>query len=276
MAEERTGQPSAAEIFASNHMRLKQCRYGAMLYNINDLYIGRSLDLYGEFSEGEAALFRQLIKPGMVVCDIGANIGCHTVFMADAVGPKGLVIAFEPQRIVFQTLCANIALNGHANVRTFQAALGTEPGEIVIPPIRYDQEGNFGGVALGSYENGEKVPVMTLDALPFGSCHFVKIDVEGMERAVLEGGTETIKKFQPAMYIENDRRDQAPALIEHLFSLEYRLYWHHPPLFNTANFFGNDKNVFGNIISRNMLCLPKGSRLKIESMAEITDPSIKF
>ncbi len=62
------------------HMRMKQCRHGVMLYNINDMYVGRSLDLYGEFSEGEAAMLGQILRPGMVVCDIGANIGCHTVF----------------------------------------------------------------------------------------------------------------------------------------------------------------------------------------------------
>ena len=86
-------------------------KYGRMLYNPNDKYIGRSLNLYGEFSEGEIALFRQLIKPGFVVLDIGANIGCHTVFMAQAMENSGRVIAIEPQRLTHQLLCANVALN---------------------------------------------------------------------------------------------------------------------------------------------------------------------
>ena len=87
-----------------------------MLYNEHDIYIGRSLDLYGEFSEGECDVFRQLIQPGWTVLELGANIGSHTVFLAKRVGPSGRVIAFEPQRIVFQTLCANIALNNLLNV----------------------------------------------------------------------------------------------------------------------------------------------------------------
>ena len=51
------------------------------------------------------------IQPGDVVIEVGANIGPHTVFLAQHVGPQGLVLAFEPQRILFQTLCANLALN---------------------------------------------------------------------------------------------------------------------------------------------------------------------
>ncbi|PIW26223.1 MAG: FkbM family methyltransferase [Rhodospirillales bacterium CG15_BIG_FIL_POST_REV_8_21_14_020_66_15] len=257
-------------------MRLKRCRHGALLFNIHDKYVGRSLDLYGEFSEGETALFRQVIRPGMVVCDIGANIGCHTVVMAAAVGPDGVVVAAEPQRPVFQTLCANVSMNGHMNVRAYHAAMGAAAGEIAVPLVRYDLEGNFGGLELGSHQGGERVPVMTLDSLPFGACHFIKIDVEGMEIDVLKGAARTIAKFQPVLYVENDRRDKSQALIEHLLAMDYRLYWHLPPLFNPGNFFANGDNVFGKIISRNMLGLPKDSAIEVRNVARITDPAAPF
>jgi hypothetical protein len=48
---------------------MKRCRYGAMLYAITAPYIGRSFDLCGEYSEGEAAVFRQLATPGICVQD---------------------------------------------------------------------------------------------------------------------------------------------------------------------------------------------------------------
>ena len=73
--------------------RLKVCRYGQMLFNVNDRYIGRSLDLYGEYSEGEVALFRQIVWPGDVVVDVGAHVGAHTLFFARQVGPAGRVLA---------------------------------------------------------------------------------------------------------------------------------------------------------------------------------------
>jgi hypothetical protein len=91
--------------------RLKACRYGTLLYNINDRYIGQALDLYGEYSEGEVVLFRRIVRPGDIVLDVGANLGAHTIFFSTAVGPRGAVLAFEPQRLVFQALCANMALN---------------------------------------------------------------------------------------------------------------------------------------------------------------------
>ncbi len=86
-------------------LNLKECRHGQMLYIRNDIYIGRSLDLYSEFSEGEVILFRQLIKKGDVVIEAGANIGAHTIAIAKIIGPAGKIIAYEPQRFIFQILC---------------------------------------------------------------------------------------------------------------------------------------------------------------------------
>lgn len=113
--------------------RLKQCRHGMMLYNLNDIYIGRSLDLYGEFSEGEIRVFQQLVKPGQTILEVGANIGAHTVWLAQAVGPTGVVMAFEPQRIVHQTLCANLALNNIFNVHSFVPRLARRLAESWCP-----------------------------------------------------------------------------------------------------------------------------------------------
>src|SRR5437868_835956 len=92
-------------------IRLKRCREGAMLYNTNDTYIGRALDTYGEISRGEVELFQHVVQPSTTAVEVGANIGVHTIVLARLVGPQGRVVAFEPQRIVFQMLCANVALN---------------------------------------------------------------------------------------------------------------------------------------------------------------------
>jgi protein-L-isoaspartate O-methyltransferase len=92
-------------------LRIKRTRYGLMAYNINDVYLGRSLDVYSEYSLGETDLFAKLIRPGSMVLDIGANIGAHTLYFAQAVGPGVGVVAIEPQRAVYQLLCAKLALN---------------------------------------------------------------------------------------------------------------------------------------------------------------------
>lgn len=248
------GHPAPEETY-SRFNQQKACRYGQMLYNVNDVYIGRSLDLYGEFSEGEADLLRQIVKPGDVVFDVGANIGTHTLFLSQLVGDQGAVLAFEPQRIVFQTLCANMALNSIVNVHCFHAAVGNAAGSILVPQPDYNQRNNFGGLELGSYRAGERVSLMTIDALKVGKCNLIKIDVEGMECAVLQGASETLTHHKPVLYVENDRPRHSAELVRSLHDFGYTMYWHRPPLYNPQNFFGNPTNVFGNLVSTNMMCI---------------------
>ncbi len=201
--------------------QLGNCRHGRMLFNQHDKYIGKALQLYGEFSEGECEVFAQIIRPGWTVLELGANIGAHTVVLGKLVGERGMVWAFEPQRIVFQTLCANIALNDLQNVVCRQQAVGERSDSIVVPNLNYQKENNFGGISLGHYaENqGEPVPVITVDSLGLSACHFIKIDIEGMEREALIGSVETIERFRPILYVENDRQEKSEALVRKIDSM---------------------------------------------------------
>ncbi len=254
--------------------RLKVCRYGQMLYNVHDTYVGRSLDLYGEYSEGEVDLFRQIIQPGSVVIEVGANIGAHTLFLAQHVGRKGVVLAYEPQRILFQTLCANMALNSVPNAACLHQAVGSVPGIIIVPAIDYRFEYNFGGLALGDFEAGERVRIVTLDSCSLARCDFLKVDVEGMEQAVLEGAVEMIKRLQPILYVENDKPKKDIELARFVDSLGYNMYWHTPLYYNSSNFFGNPDNVFPNVLSRNMLCVPKSIKQVMEGFNRIEVPPL--
>lgn len=250
--------------------RQKACRYGQMLYNINDQYIGRSLDLYGEFSEGEVVVFRQIVQPGHTVVEVGANIGAHTVLLAELAAAAGRVIAFEPQRIVFQTLCANVALNSLPNVVCLQQAVSSQPGSIKIPMFDYTREGNFGGLSLGTFDFGEDVPVVTIDSLDLPQCHFIKIDVEGMETEVLRGAAQTVERFKPILYVENDREDKAAQLVGQLDAMGYYMYWHMPYYFNPNNFLGNPHNAFQNIVSVNVLCVHKSLPQNLQNFQRVT------
>jgi hypothetical protein len=58
-------------------------------------------------------------------------------------------------------------------------------------------------------------------------------------------------------------------LIEHLLSQGYKLYWHLPPLYHPANFFGNPVNAFGNIVSSNMLCIHSSLKSAISGLRPI-------
>ena len=264
---------TAAALINGAHTRVRETRHGFMLYNIHDAYVGRSLELYGEFSFGEIELFAQLLKPGMTIIDVGANIGAHTLYFAEVAGPGGTVLAFEPQRTLHQMLCANLALNEVGNARAMQMGLGRSPGQAFIPAIDYGQSGNFGGVSLDAQERGgETVMVVPLDGIGLDACHFIKIDVEGMEEEVIAGAAGVIKRDRPVLYVENDRRPKSAGLIARLQALNYRMFWHLPPLFNERNIYGNSVNVFPGIVSINMLCLPAGSVGNVTGMREVMAP----
>ena len=262
-------RPDAPSLPTDGFNALATTRNGLMLYNRNDEYIGASLRKYGEYSPGETELFQQILTPGMTVVEAGANIGVHTVDLSRFVGPQGVVVAFEPQRIVFQALCANLALNSCANVRALQAGLGEAPGEIVVPFLPPDQHLNFGGLSLLGANAGESVPLMTLDQLALTDLHFLKLDVEGMEVEALRGAARTIEAFRPLLYVENDRGDRSDELLGLLRSWNYRLYWHVTPLFSPNNFANDPENIFDTVASFNVLCVPNDRDITVIDMVEV-------
>ncbi len=152
------------------------------------------------------------------------------------------------------------------------AGLGAQPGTILVPRADYARRGNFGGLSLGKWEKGEEVPLRTLDSCAPDACHLIKIDVEGMELAVLEGAVAVLGEHKPLLHVENDRAENSKALIAWLLNRDYRLYWHVPPMFNAKNYFGETRNVFGNIVSINMLCIPASMAASVEGLREITSP----
>jgi FkbM family methyltransferase len=243
-----------------------------MLYNAHDLHIGLSLQLYGEWAEAELELLGLFLQPGDVAVDVGANVGTHTIFFARRVGPAGLVHAFEPQRIVFQTLCANVALNSLTNVHAHPVAVGSAPGVARVPAIDYHRPANFGGVSLAGVTDGEAVPVRPLDELDLPRCKLLKMDVEGMELPVLEGARGLLARCRPLIYLENNDARRSRALIEALLALDYRLFWHFSRFYNPGNFAGNPENVFGKLVDLNMIAVSRDLAPGFESFPAVAGP----
>ncbi|SKB37856.1 FkbM family methyltransferase [Malaciobacter marinus] len=232
---------------------------GLCLINQNDIYIGKSMENYGEYSSFETNLFEDFCLSGDTVIEVGSNIGVHTQELASMVTQAGKVFAFEPQRVVFQTLCANLSLNSISNVYAYNFAVGSENKQINIPKLDYSKQNNYGGISLKEVKDGEEVQQVTLDFFEnkLSSLKFIKVDVEGMEYDVLKGSSNLIKKYKPILYLENDRIEHSQRVLDYLLSLGYEIYWHLPPLYNPDNFFKNKNNIFKNLISINILCLPK-------------------
>jgi FkbM family methyltransferase len=73
-------------------------------------------------------LFKGIVKEGMVVVDIGANIGYYTLIAAKLVGKSGIVYVFEPMPSNYECLCKNIEVNGYTNVVLIQKAVSNKYG----------------------------------------------------------------------------------------------------------------------------------------------------
>jgi FkbM family methyltransferase len=242
-----------------------------MLYNKYDVYVGGSLQRYGEFSLFEQKIFETFIRTGNLVVEVGANIGAHTIFLSRLVGESGQIHAFEPQRLVFQALCANLAINQCTNVYAQQLAVGDHNGIVHVPAVDPSIRNNFGGISLVNVSAGEPVVIMPLDDLDLPACHALKVDVEGMEVQVLKGATRTIDRYRPIMYVENDRQENSGALLQLILDSGYEIYWHLPILFNPNNFAGEAEDIFPNIVSVNILCVPSEARIAVHGLKRIVN-----
>lgn len=265
--------PSNSNVLkGSGFNQLAETRDGYYLYNRNDTYIGKAIEKYGEFSTLEMKALTRMCGSNDFVIEVGANIGAHTVELARHVGPGGAVLAFEPQRLVFQTLCANVAINNLKNVYCYWAAAGANTQDIRVPELDPEKNANFGGLSLGTGAGGMAVPCMMLDGfLSLPRLKLVKIDVEGMESEVIAGASQLISKFKPLLYLENDRIEKSEALIGQLDALGYDLYWNLPPLFNPGNFYGVKENIYPRIVSVNMIGIHRDNRLLQPPGQRITD-----
>ena len=270
--------PSAAKAAQVTHED-PVCRVetvdGPMWAFTSDVYVTRSLAVYGEYVAAEAEVFRQVVKPGMTVVEIGANIGSHSVMLARACAP-GRFLAFEPQQRAFQLLTANLIANGIQNARVYPEAIGARHSELQMTEPDYARRGNFGAFSLTKATDAQgrdlRVRVSPLDDWALESCHFIKIDVEGFECDVIAGATKTISAHRPIIYTENDRLEHQGRLIEMISGLGYSLYWHVAPLFRPDNPKGVKENVLGDVASLNMLCVPAERTYPVRGLQKI-DPA---
>jgi FkbM family methyltransferase len=184
---------------------------GLRIYCDTGSFVEWRIFFYGRYNEGVARLIERHCAPGAVVADIGANIGCNTLLISEAVGAAGRVIAIEPHPQIFQRLRRNIDLNALANVRALECAAGDGEGALTLfsldagHPLTaratvYSDNLNVGEQLADGSERFD-VRVRALDAImaeqPSRRLDFIKLDTQGHEMPVLAGARESIAANRP-------------------------------------------------------------------------------
>jgi FkbM family methyltransferase len=176
-----------------------------------------------QYEEGELALIVRAVSNGSTFLDLGSNAGVYALVVA-ASSPDTDVVAVEPATSTFQLLERNVALNHLANIRTVHSAVADFEG---VAELSLNVTGKDGLNTLGvgthpdSHVVGrESVPVMSLDQLvrKYGLANVsaIKVDVEGGELALFQGGSELL------------RSDQAPLILYEGFSFCTKGFGYHP------------------------------------------------
>jgi FkbM family methyltransferase len=171
-----------------------------------DRYLALLLWKYGAMEAFELDFVRTLIKPGMRILDVGANVGFHTVRMASWTGPSGQVTAFEPEPRNFADLTANIAARGFTHVSARQAAVSNTEGTITLH-LSPGHGGDHRVQAGGGDRATITVPSVSLDMEFAGQrVDFVKIDTQGAEHLVLRGMRKLFADNPQMAVVRNSRR----------------------------------------------------------------------
>lgn len=195
----------------TEHLTFVNGDFGAFIVLESDKPISHDIKHYGSWGAQQVALFRQLVEPGTIAIDIGANLGHHTVVLSALVGHSGKVLAFEPQPRLARVLNANLALNACDNVEVHAVALGAVNANAKMYPSGYEgQVWNMGAlpVVLSKADAAVdrvalQVQVRKLDDL-LGSLapDFIKSDAQGFDYPALMGGERMLQTHRPMIVAE--------------------------------------------------------------------------
>lgn len=225
-----------------------------------DSYIEWSIMSGGTYEDEIGKLIRISLSAGDNCLDIGANIGLQSIRMAQCIGPRGRVYAFEPLAHLRYKLSANTCLNSVSNVTLMPFALSDEESEGNFSVDRHAwNQGTF-SIHEQNIQNSELVMIKVADDLPeiqaLTQLALIKIDVEGYEFQVLRGLANSIKRHMPRIIFEYDANywsktsQSIVACSDFLRALDYALFQITP-----AGCMKIDKGY--EISSGNIFCLPR-------------------
>ena len=194
----------------AGHYEVLSVRSGALKGALLEVDVRKQRDMIAGTYEAEVqSVLARHVGPGESAFDIGAHLGFFTLLLARLVGDDGEVVSVEPDPFMGPRLESNLQKNQARNVKVVRAAVGT------VAEDRRFSPGAGGGVGHLAEDGEIEVKGTTLDQLAesFGPPKLVKVDVEGGEIEVLEGGSTLLSKHRPILVVEvHDEQVQSDAL----------------------------------------------------------------
>ncbi|MEQ8242496.1 FkbM family methyltransferase [Fulvivirga sp.] len=177
-----------------------------ILVNTKDI-IGWKIYFFNEYESSTNNLLRKIIENNTVIIEAGANIGSETLLISK-LNPDGKIFAFEPAPIPFSLLQFNVANNQLGNVKVYQEAVGETAGKLKLHllPKEFPNQGLSSIKEHSKSVQSIQVPMTTVDLLvekfDLERLDLIKMDVQGAEFLILNGGLKSLKKFGPKILLE--------------------------------------------------------------------------
>jgi FkbM family methyltransferase len=175
----------------------------------------------GSYEHEKQEAFRQAVRKGDVVYDVGANVGFYTLLASVLAGPNGFVYAFEPLPRNLLDLRRHLEMNHVKNCEVIEAAVSVAEGQ-----ARFDPSGDRHTSHLSS-EGTLQVRTVALDELVcckgIRPPNLIKIDVEGEELRCLQGCNSTLRTFRPIIFLATHGSEIHNACVQFLADLNYTI-----------------------------------------------------
>jgi hypothetical protein len=229
--------------------RVVETRYGIVQYLPQLSPVADSLRHYGEYLHSQLELMGRFVRPGAWVLDTNVGIGISTLFLAEAVGDKGHVLAYESDPMLNQLARQNAAANHVRNVTLLTRDVGERPVEDFpsgITPRRQADKTD------------------TIDGLGLERLDWIRINDGARCRDIIAGGRAALWRFRPWMSISAASDDELQECARAIHDCGYQSWRITSPLFNPSNYNRRDDDIFCGKVAFGLLSIPEEIEMDIE------------
>lgn len=226
-----------------------EARYGIVQYLPGAGDFARSLQYYGEYLHSELELLERFIRLGGSILEVGTGIGLNTLFLANAVGPAGHVLAYEPQPLLHQIAFQNVAANRLRNVTLLRRSLG---------PAREPHSD------AASVDNSGAANVDWVDGLRLDKLDWIRVNQGVSLSDILKGAEGTLWRLRPWISFSTQSESELLGSIEAAHDYGYQSRRIDIPLFNARNYNRRTDNIFPARYAFGALCIPEEIDIDID------------